>query len=63
MSEPKISDYNYIGSSVGNAFFSGVTFEQLWDCVSLSSTREELDDAVSTTIKLNEIARKEHHVK
>lgn len=47
-----ITDYNYILSSVGNAYCSGLTFEQLWSCVSLSNTREELDAAILATIKL-----------
>jgi hypothetical protein len=59
MSDFKISDYDYIGSSIGNAFFSGVSFEQLWDCVSLSQTREELDAAVTATIRLNELTKGE----
>jgi hypothetical protein len=59
MSDFKISDYDYIGSSIGNAFFSGVSFQQLWDCVSLSQTREELDAAVTATIRLNELTKGE----
>jgi hypothetical protein len=59
MSDFKISDYDYIGSSIGNAFFSGVSFGQLWDCVSLSQTREELDAAVTATIRLNELTKGE----
>ena len=51
----KITDYNYIGSSVGNAYYSGLSFDQLWSCVSLSYTREELDAAVAAQIRLNEI--------
>jgi hypothetical protein len=51
----EISDYNYIGSSIGNAYFSGLSFQELWSCVMLSSTREELDAAVDLTIKLKEI--------
>lgn len=54
-----ITDYNYIGSSIGNAYFSGLSFSQLWDCVSESETREQLDAAVSATIRLNEMIRKE----
>jgi hypothetical protein len=57
----EISDYNYIGSSIGNAFFSGVSFEQLWDCVSMSQTREELDAAVTATIRLNELTKGDTH--
>lgn len=54
----EITDYNYIGSSIGNAYFSGVTFDQLWSCVVLSQNREELDSAVSATIQLNEMVNK-----
>lgn len=49
----EISDYNYIGSAIGNAFFSGISYEQLWDCVRLSENREQLDFAISMTEKLN----------
>ncbi len=59
MPDFKISDYDYIGSSIGNAFFSGVSFKQLWDCVLLSQTREELDAAVTATIRLNELTKGE----
>lgn len=50
-----ITDYNYFGNTVGNACFSGLTIEQLFSCVLLSSTREELDAAVSAAISLKEI--------
>lgn len=56
----KISDYNYIGSSIGNAYFSGLSFQELWSCVMLSSTREELDAAVDLTIKLKELQNDRH---
>lgn len=58
MKYKEISDYNYIGSSLGNAYFSGMTFDQLWSCVVLSENREQLDEAVSKTIKLNEMVKK-----
>ncbi len=51
----KITDYNYFGSTVGNACFSGLSIEQLFSCVLLSSTPEELDAAVSAAIALKEI--------
>ena len=51
----KITDYNYIGSAIGNAYFSGLTFSELWDCIYISSSREQLDAAVSATIKLKEL--------
>lgn len=50
-----VDDFSYIGSSIGNAYFSGLTFAELWDCVSLSSSREDLDAAIDFTIKLKEI--------
>jgi len=46
----EITDYNYIGSAVGNAFFSGLKFDMLWECVASSETRETLDAKVSAAI-------------
>ena len=56
----EITDYNYIGSSIGNAYFSGLSFQELWSCVVLSSTREELDASVDATIKLKELQNDGH---
>lgn len=53
----EITDWNYITSSIGNAFFSGLEFSELWDCVALSENREELDAAISATIQLKEITK------
>jgi hypothetical protein len=50
-----ISDYDYITSALGNAFFSGMSFDELWTCVSHSGNREDLDVAIMTQIKLKEI--------
>jgi len=58
MNEPNITDYNYILSSVGNAYFSGLSFEELWNAVRVSETREELDIAVSVTIELQKLIEK-----
>ena len=58
----KITDINYISSSIGNAFFSGLSFEQLWNCVVLSENREQLDAAVSATIIMNELIKGEKNV-
>jgi hypothetical protein len=55
-----IADYDYIGSAIGNAYYSGLSFEQLWNCVRISSNREQLDDAVSVTILLNQLVKKEN---
>lgn len=52
------TDYNYMGSAIGNAYFSGVSYEELWNCVVLSKTPEELDTAISATIKLKELSSK-----
>lgn len=53
--EPEIDDYSFIGSSLGNAYFSNVSFEQLWSCVSLSTNREELDASIAATVRLIEL--------
>lgn len=58
----EITDYNYIGSSIGNAYFSGLSFEQLWNCVVLSENREQLDAAVSATITMNELIKGDNNV-
>lgn len=55
MNDFKITDYDYIGSAIGNAYFSNVQFDQLWSCISLANNREELDEAIDATIKLNKI--------
>lgn len=51
----EITDFNYILSAVGNAYFSGISFDELWSCVALSTTREELDASVDASIKLKEL--------
>jgi hypothetical protein len=50
-----ISTYNYLGSTVGNACFSGLTIEELFSCMLLSNNVQELDAAVSATIALKEL--------
>jgi hypothetical protein len=55
----EITDYNYICSAIGNAYFSGLAFEELWNCISISATREELDASVEATIKLHELINQE----
>jgi hypothetical protein len=59
----EIDPMAYVGSTIGNAFFSGVNMEQLFSCVSLADicrTPESLDAAVTATIRLNEIVE-EHY--
>jgi hypothetical protein len=53
----EITDYNYITSAIGNAFFSGLSFSELWECILVSRSREDLDTAVESTIKLKEIVK------
>lgn len=57
----KITDYNYITSAIGNAYFSGVSFDQLWNCVTISSSREELDTAVLATIRINDLTKEKNN--
>jgi len=49
----KTDPYKYVGSALGNAYFSGVSFDQLWQCIAISSTPEELDAAINATIDMN----------
>lgn len=53
----KIDDYDYIGSAIGNAYFSGLTLEELWECVLIAENREQLDTAVDISIKLKQILK------
>jgi hypothetical protein len=54
----KITDYNYIGSAIGNAYFSGVSFNELWNCIVMCDAPDELDAAISATIRLKELSTK-----
>jgi hypothetical protein len=53
--EYEISDYEFILSSIGNAYFSNVSFDELWSCIAISNNREELDAAIDATIKIREL--------
>lgn len=55
--EYHITDYNYVLSSIGNAYFSGISFDRVWSCIDLSSTREELYAAISAAIRVKELTR------
>ena len=48
-------EVNEVLSTIGNAFFSGVSFDQLWDCITLTDDRAKLDAAIKATIDLNEL--------
>lgn len=53
--EPKITDFARIGSSIGNAFHSGISFEDLWLSLQLCETAEQFDAAVSASIRIKEL--------
>lgn len=55
MSDLEISDWDYIMSTLGNAYFSGLTLAEIWDCVSVSSNREQFDVAVLANLRLKEL--------
>jgi hypothetical protein len=61
MSEYKITDWNYIMSTVGNAYFSNVSFDQLWNTVCITNNREEFDAAISSLITLNDLSMNNDH--
>ena len=53
--EPRITDFDYLTSTLGNAYFSNLTFEDLWDAVEMSEDREQLDAAIWAAIELKEL--------
>jgi hypothetical protein len=55
VSDLEISDWDYIMSSLGNAHFSGMTLSEVWECVRVSTNREEFDVAVLANLRLKEI--------
>jgi hypothetical protein len=55
--EYTITDYNYIASAIGNGIFSGLSLEQIWSCILMCETREQLDAAILAAIRLQELSR------
>ncbi len=53
MKNKKVDPFKLMGSALGNAYFSGVSFDQLWQCIAISRTPEELDAAIDATINMN----------
>lgn len=51
----EIDPYMHAGSAIGNAFYSGLTLEEVYSCARLAETVEGFDEAVSATIKLKEL--------
>lgn len=56
----KPTEMNYLLSGIGNAYFSGLTFAELWDCILVGGTGENIDTAILATIKLKEIQENAH---
>lgn len=54
-----VSEYDYIVSRIGRAYFSGMDFDDLWDCLALAGDSEQLDAAIVSTIDLKEILKNE----
>jgi hypothetical protein len=52
-----IPDWEFIMQSIANAYFSGLSFKELWNSVNITENREDFDVAVETAIKLNEITK------
>lgn len=52
-----VDPFKWSGSTIGNAYFSGVSMDQLWLAVSIAKTQHELDAAIDITIKLNNKVR------
>jgi len=53
-----IDPFKWSGSTIGNAYFSGVTIEQLWLAISVAENQPELDAAIDITIELNRLTEK-----
>lgn len=50
----RISEYAYIGSAAGNAFYSGIAFEVFFECMCLANCGQKLDENVSAAIYARE---------
>lgn len=50
-----LNDFDYMSSAIGNAFFSGLTLKELWECVSIVGDGKSFDVAIDITLKLKEL--------
>lgn len=57
--EHEPDEWDYLTSTVCNAYFSDLKFEELIDCLMLASDKDEFDAAVSATIRLWELVNHE----
>jgi len=52
LADLNITPWHLVGSTLGNAHFSGLTLEQVWACYSESRTLEQFDTAVNAEARL-----------
>jgi hypothetical protein len=52
--EPSLTDFDFISSAAGNAFFSGVGFDMMWECVNHAKDGESVDANVKAAIAAKE---------
>lgn len=55
----EIDPFTWARSSFGNAYLSGVTYEQVWIAILLATTPEQFDAAIDAIDKLNIIVQNE----
>jgi len=53
MNYSEIDPFDWMGSSLGNAYFSGVSMKQLWHAVEMSTNQLEFDAAIDAAVRLN----------
>jgi hypothetical protein len=52
--------YNFVISDVCNAYFSGLSFTELWECIKICENRNQLDTAINAQIWLKETVKNEN---
>lgn len=55
LADLSVTPWHLVGSTLGNAFYSGLTLEQVWSCYSESLTLEQFDTAVNAQAELHDI--------
>lgn len=54
----EVSDFQYLTSGIGNAYFSGMSMTDLWDCVLIGETASGIDAAIAAKLRLDEITKR-----
>jgi len=49
----EVNPFHWIRSSIGNAYHSGVSYDQLWWATMMADTPEQFDAAISAAEELN----------